>query len=136
PCKLAAADWPLQASHWRSPLTDASRAATHCGLAAGSTATFCNRLLTLKALAVVGRPCKGPGCGLLPLQVAWSWPATPVRGVAVVNRHCRGLGHGRSCPFLAAFVVKIQQECVERFYAVQSHHTQFKNQSFTRKPWL
>ncbi|RWW12999.1 hypothetical protein GW17_00023311 [Ensete ventricosum] len=50
----------------------------------------------------------------------------PCRGLAVAGRPCRGLGYGRPPPFLATFAVKMQQERVERFYAIQSHHTQFK----------
>ncbi|RRT60123.1 hypothetical protein B296_00035592 [Ensete ventricosum] len=37
-----------------------------------------------------------------------------------------GLGRGWPPLLLAAFAAKTQQKHVERFYAIQSHHTQFK----------
>ncbi|RZS26193.1 hypothetical protein BHM03_00059499 [Ensete ventricosum] len=41
------------------------------------------------------------------------------------GRPCMGAGRDWP-PLLVAFAAKIQQECIERFYAIQSHHTQFK----------
>ncbi|RWW16419.1 hypothetical protein GW17_00019700 [Ensete ventricosum] len=48
------------------------------------------------------------------------------RGLAVGGRPCMGVGRGWPPLLLAGFAAKMQQECVERFYAIQSHHTQFK----------
>ncbi|RRT75783.1 hypothetical protein B296_00005896 [Ensete ventricosum] len=41
---------------------------------------------TLAGLAVIGRPCKGAGHGLPPLQVAWLWSAALVEDLAMVDR--------------------------------------------------
>ncbi|RRT70730.1 hypothetical protein B296_00013885, partial [Ensete ventricosum] len=74
-----------------------------CGLAVGNVAPLraglgCSRSpLCLGPLAAAGRPCKGAG-----------------------------RGHARLPLARASFVAKTQQECVERFYAIQSHYTQFK----------
>ncbi|RWW36871.1 hypothetical protein BHE74_00058077, partial [Ensete ventricosum] len=54
-------------------------------------------------------PCMGPW---LPLQGAWPWPATPARGLPMASHPCKWHGRGWP-PFLAAFIVKTQQECVE-----------------------
>ncbi|RWV83824.1 hypothetical protein GW17_00054522 [Ensete ventricosum] len=76
-------------------------------------------------------------CGWLPLaggMVAagrplalgpWLQSTAPLQ---VVDRRCKGTGRGHARLPLAraSFAAKMQQECVERFYAIQSHHTQFK----------
>ncbi|RWV82045.1 hypothetical protein GW17_00056486 [Ensete ventricosum] len=80
---------------------------------------------------------RSPACGLLPLRVAWLQPTGPCsrpgRGWLALHGGWLwvagppwGVGHGWPPLLLAAFVAKTQQERVERFYAIQSHHTQFK----------
>ncbi|RWV95313.1 hypothetical protein GW17_00042068 [Ensete ventricosum] len=61
------------------------------------------------------RPLKGPS-------------RSRPRPLQVVSRPYRGAGRGpaRLPPLLAAFAAKMQQECIEQFYAIHSHHTQFK----------
>ncbi|RWW49094.1 hypothetical protein BHE74_00044783 [Ensete ventricosum] len=72
-------------------------------------------------------PCRGPWPQpTTPLQVAKLWPVSSARGLAVANHHCRGPGRGRPPSFLVAFVAEMQQERVEQFYVMQSHHTQFE----------
>ncbi|RWW81724.1 hypothetical protein BHE74_00009857 [Ensete ventricosum] len=68
-----------------------------------------------RALATTGCPYSRPGCGWPHLQRAWSMASHP----------CRWHGYGWP-PVLAAFTTKMQQERVERFYAIQFHHMQFK----------
>ncbi|RZS22617.1 hypothetical protein BHM03_00055419, partial [Ensete ventricosum] len=64
-------------------------------------------------------------CGLaIPVVPAGAAPAG--RGLAMGGRPCMGAGRGWLPLLLAAFAAKTQQEHVERFYAIQSHHTQFK----------
>ncbi|RRT68350.1 hypothetical protein B296_00020499 [Ensete ventricosum] len=55
--------------------------------------------------------CRQPP--LLATTLVGTWPCCPYRGP----------GYGRPPPFLAVFNAKIQQECVEQFYVIQSHHT-------------
>ncbi|RWV86505.1 hypothetical protein GW17_00051596 [Ensete ventricosum] len=64
--------------------------------------------------------------------MGWPWlqPVAPLArglgcGIVVGGRYYMGAGRGRP-PLLAAFAVKTQEERVERFYMIQSHHTQFK----------
>ncbi|RWW00676.1 hypothetical protein BHE74_00013092 [Ensete ventricosum] len=62
------------------------------------------------ALAAANRPLAG-GLG---------------RSLAVGGRPSMGACRGWPPLLLASFAMKIQQKHVERFYAIQSHHTQFK----------
>ncbi|RWW59928.1 hypothetical protein BHE74_00033106 [Ensete ventricosum] len=104
--------------------------------------------------AAYGSPAAGPLCGrhtesgcargqLLPLRdvapasgvglpdgLVLAAAGSPLvgglsRGLAMGGRPCMGAGRDWP-PLLVAFAAKIQQECIERFYAIQSHHTQFK----------
>ncbi|RZS23259.1 hypothetical protein BHM03_00056159 [Ensete ventricosum] len=74
--------------------------------------------------------CRRPPCGLLPLAGAAGLPFG--LALAAANRPLggglgRGLAMGGWPPLLlAAFAAKTQQERIEQFYAIQSHHTQFK----------
>ncbi|RWW17489.1 hypothetical protein GW17_00018581 [Ensete ventricosum] len=52
----------------------------------------------------------------LALAATWPWVAGLAWGQAVAGRPL----------LLCAFAAKTQQERVERFYMIQSHHTQFK----------
>ncbi|RRT35899.1 hypothetical protein B296_00013539 [Ensete ventricosum] len=54
----------------------------------------------------------GVGPSLLPLVAAWPWATGPAWGWLPL--------------LLVAFATKTQQERVERFYVIQSHHTQFR----------
>ncbi|RRT34885.1 hypothetical protein B296_00033275 [Ensete ventricosum] len=72
-------------------------------------------------------PCRQEPCprvatttGDCPCKGLWPWPTTPIGGLTM------GSWPWPHTPFLIAFAVKIQQERVERFHAIQSHHTQFK----------
>ncbi|RRT31877.1 hypothetical protein B296_00058536, partial [Ensete ventricosum] len=78
------------------------------------------------------RPCRlaagDRACGWRFCPCGRRWPpfrAGPGRGLAVGGRPYIGAGRGWS-PLLIFFAAKMQQERVERFYAIQSHHTQFK----------
>ncbi|RWV78833.1 hypothetical protein GW17_00060128, partial [Ensete ventricosum] len=98
PCGLVAGSRHLRSGRGWLPLAVALRAAGPCGLAF---------------------PCRGPGRSRPPL----------CRGaLAATDRPCKGAGcgHARLPLVRASFVAKIQQECVERFYAIQSHHTPSK----------
>ncbi|RWW50690.1 hypothetical protein BHE74_00043030 [Ensete ventricosum] len=64
-----------------------------------------------------------PGYGRSPLLAALDACDRPYRGLAMAGRPYRGPGYGHPPPFLTAFATKMQQVCVERFYAIQSHHT-------------
>ncbi|RZS25819.1 hypothetical protein BHM03_00059075 [Ensete ventricosum] len=55
------------------------------GLATGSTATFCKRLPQQKALAAIGRPYKGAGYGLPPLQGVSPWLVALAKGLAMAG---------------------------------------------------
>ncbi|RRT34167.1 hypothetical protein B296_00053582, partial [Ensete ventricosum] len=73
-------------------------------------------------------PASGTG---LPCGVALAAASRPlVEGLgydlAVGGRPCIGAGRGWRPLLLATFAMKTQQECIERFYMIQSHHTQFK----------
>ncbi|RWV81803.1 hypothetical protein GW17_00056745, partial [Ensete ventricosum] len=84
----------------------------------------------------VAAPCKGPGrsrsCPRTAAAPAGGRPScTMAMRVAAL---CRGPGRSRRPPcrwpghawlplLLIAFAAKTQQERVERFYAIQSHHT-------------
>ncbi|RRT35728.1 hypothetical protein B296_00053498 [Ensete ventricosum] len=48
------------------------------------------------------------------------------RGLVVGGRPYMGASRGWPPLVLTTFTAKMQQERVERFYAIQSHHTQFK----------
>ncbi|RWW12803.1 hypothetical protein GW17_00023515, partial [Ensete ventricosum] len=74
-----------------------------------------------------GCPCKGVlAVADHPLTGGLSRSRLPLAvSLAMGGRPCMGAGRGWS-PLLAVFVAKMQQECAERFYAIQSHHTQFK----------
>ncbi|RWV97983.1 hypothetical protein GW17_00039192 [Ensete ventricosum] len=55
--------------------------------------------------------CKGPWPQSAdPLQVARSWLATPVGGLAVASHPCKWLSHGRLPLVRITFAVKTQQE--------------------------
>ncbi|RRT31882.1 hypothetical protein B296_00057071 [Ensete ventricosum] len=79
-------------------------------------------------------PCSLPLCGRRatpPLQATAPVGDHPLwvglgHGLAVGGRPCMGAGRGWSSILLAAFAAKMQQEYVEQFYVIQSHHTQFK----------
>ncbi|RWW71190.1 hypothetical protein BHE74_00021081, partial [Ensete ventricosum] len=93
-------------------------------------------------LAVADRARRRCPCRLLPRQAALplrvaaapSGAGLPYglalaaadRGMAVGGMPFMGAGHGWQPLLLTAFAVKMQQECVERFYAIKSHHTWFK----------
>ncbi|RRT44212.1 hypothetical protein B296_00050430, partial [Ensete ventricosum] len=67
----------------------------------------------------------------LPFGLALAASSRPLagglsRGLAVGGWPCIGAGHGWTHLLLAAFAAKTQQEHVERFYTIQSLHTQFK----------
>ncbi|RRT57973.1 hypothetical protein B296_00036450 [Ensete ventricosum] len=78
-------------------------------------------------------PCKR-AAGSRPLRAGHSSPcpqAPPLwaglgRGLAIGGRPYMGAGRGWSPLLLVAFAAKMQQKCVKRFYAIQSHHMQFK----------
>ncbi|RWV77162.1 hypothetical protein GW17_00062051 [Ensete ventricosum] len=55
-----------------------------------------------------------------------------VAELALTGHPCKGAGRGHAWLPLAraSFAVKTQQECVERFYVIQSHHVQFKTNLF------
>ncbi|RWV82343.1 hypothetical protein GW17_00056163, partial [Ensete ventricosum] len=67
--------------------------------------------LATAGLAVGGRPSMGVGRGWPALHGGWPWVASPAWGLAVA-----------SYPSLLPSLRK----CIERFYAIQSHHTHFK----------
>ncbi|RWW15301.1 hypothetical protein GW17_00020869 [Ensete ventricosum] len=103
PYGLAAGSHHLRPGRWPQPVVPTGllslRVAAPCRGPGGSQSLFCRG-----ALAVVGHPLQ------------------------VVGRPCKGAGHGHArLPLTrASFAAKTQQERVERFYAIQSHHTQFK----------
>ncbi|RRT34191.1 hypothetical protein B296_00032153 [Ensete ventricosum] len=80
-------------------------AAAPCGLPAGVGASHARYPLA-----------GGLGRSWLPLAA----------NLAVGGRPCMGAGRGWLPLLLAVFATKMQQEHVERFYAIQSHHMQFK----------
>ncbi|RWV81205.1 hypothetical protein GW17_00057398 [Ensete ventricosum] len=88
----------------------AARAAAPCGCAAG------NRPL---------RPGRSRSCLRGCCHCGWPLSVAPLQ---VAGRPCKGAGRGHArLPLVrASFTAKMQQERVERFYAIQSHHTQFK----------
>ncbi|RWV83091.1 hypothetical protein GW17_00055349, partial [Ensete ventricosum] len=105
------------------PRSDRGRAPPPCGL----------------ALVANGRPFAG-GLAVVGRSIAWwPWlqPAAPCRGsgsnrpppcrgaLFAADRPCKGAGRGHArWPFArASFATKMQQERVERFYTIQSHHT-------------
>ncbi|RWW10112.1 hypothetical protein GW17_00026361 [Ensete ventricosum] len=119
PCGLAMGGSPLRAGHWQPPLA-------HAILQPAPLRTpRCGRLPPLQA-------GHSPLCPQVPpLRVAAPVDGRPLRvglgrGLAVGGRACMGVGRGWPPLLLVAFTPKIQQECVERFYMIQSHHTQFK----------
>ncbi|RWV84718.1 hypothetical protein GW17_00053548 [Ensete ventricosum] len=84
-------------------------------------------------------PC-GLAAGLRRPLAGWPWsqPAAPLKGAlpqSIAPLH-GGLGYSRPplqggwpwpypvAPCRDSFAMKMQQECVERFYAIQSHHTE------------
>ncbi|RWW47074.1 hypothetical protein BHE74_00046985, partial [Ensete ventricosum] len=102
-------------SYWRPllPMTVLAggihgRGAAPCGLIAGG-AYACKhhprrRQPCPRAAAIAGGcPCKG----------LWPWPTTPIGGLAMAGRPSRGTWPWPATPFIAAFAVKMQQECVE-----------------------
>ncbi|RWV83968.1 hypothetical protein GW17_00054361, partial [Ensete ventricosum] len=126
---------PLQAIALAAklPYAASQRVAAPCGLATGvayaSRHHPCRHQPCPRAIAHAGGcPCKG----------LWSWPAATlagglgrnqlplVVGLVVGGRPCMGVGNSWPPLLLTAFTVKTQQECVEQFYAIQSHHTQLK----------
>ncbi|RZS15969.1 hypothetical protein BHM03_00047896 [Ensete ventricosum] len=71
------------------------------------------------------------GAAGLPFGLALAAASRPLvgglgRGLAMGGRPCMGAGRGWLPLLLVAFAVKMQQECVERFYTILSHHMQFK----------
>ncbi|RWW20974.1 hypothetical protein GW17_00014889 [Ensete ventricosum] len=89
-----------------------------------SLAGFCpceRRRPPLRAAA----PVSGAGlpCGLALVAVGRPLAGGLGRGLAVGGRPCIGVGRGWPPLLLASFTTKIQQERVERFYVIQSHHT-------------
>ncbi|RWW02420.1 hypothetical protein GW17_00034490 [Ensete ventricosum] len=100
----------------------------------------CWRQVWPRAAAPCGRPAAGPLYGRRTASgCAREWlphmrAAAPASGaslpcrlaLAAANRPLiGGLGRGWPPLLLAAFAAKTQQKHVERFYAIQSHHTQF-----------
>ncbi|RWV80368.1 hypothetical protein GW17_00058371 [Ensete ventricosum] len=148
PYRRTVGSHPLRPNCWRSPLVGASRATTPCGRIAGSRPLRPDRewqplvgwpqpvvpaggcypygWLPLADCCPCGRPPITGGLAVAgrPLQVAWPQPVAPLRGGLGCSRSppCRWTGHALLPLLLIAFTVKTQQECVERFYAIQSHH--------------
>ncbi|RRT46530.1 hypothetical protein B296_00021237 [Ensete ventricosum] len=97
-----------------------------------------------RAAAPCGRLTASPLCersiasGYRPLRAllaslsGWPWlqPAAPVQWALAIAWPwvvgTMGAGHGWPPLLLAAFATKTQQEHIQRFYVIQSHHTQFK----------
>ncbi|RWW36990.1 hypothetical protein BHE74_00057949, partial [Ensete ventricosum] len=78
--------------------------------------------LPLRSRPAKGRPPLRPAS--LPLLAQGAVPC----GLIAIGRPCKGAsrGHARLPLARASFAVKPQQEHVERFYTIKSHHTQFK----------
>ncbi|RRT63193.1 hypothetical protein B296_00004017 [Ensete ventricosum] len=79
----------------------------------------------LPRLLVAALVTSAYACWRLPLA-GWPRAASPTGPLAVAGYPCRGPGHGW-LPFLTTFTSKIQQQCVERFYVIQSHRMQIKS---------
>ncbi|RWW15022.1 hypothetical protein GW17_00021160 [Ensete ventricosum] len=92
----------------------------------------CGRRAVGDCRAVGGFPCRW-----LPLQGALAIVDRSLAGgQAVVDRLSMGPGRGWPPSFLVAFVVKMQQERVEQFYAMQSHHTEGREVNRWGRPKL
>ncbi|RRT36398.1 hypothetical protein GW17_00048461 [Ensete ventricosum] len=109
--------YPLWPCSGQPPPVARPRAATSCGRAVG------NRHLR------AGRSRSCPRgycpCGWPPLAGGpWLQSTAPCRWPST----CKGAvrGHARLPLVRASIAAKMQQEHVERFYTIQSHHTQFK----------
>ncbi|RWV97499.1 hypothetical protein GW17_00039705 [Ensete ventricosum] len=102
------------------------RAVPPCAGAAPAGATA---LAVGTAYARRRQPCPwatGDACGC-PVAGGLGRSRLPlVVGLAGGGRPCMGAGRGWPPLLLTAFATKMQQERIERFYAIQSHHTQFK----------
>ncbi|RRT32168.1 hypothetical protein B296_00040359 [Ensete ventricosum] len=70
------------------------------------------------------RPCRLAAAGCPLCRGPWLQPVASLQGaLAKVGRDCRRPGRGRpTILLLTAFVAKMQQEHIERFYTIQSHH--------------
>ncbi|RWW06288.1 hypothetical protein GW17_00030395 [Ensete ventricosum] len=79
------------------------------------------------ALAAAGRPFAG-GLAAADRPFAWGPWLQSVVALQVVGCPFKvaGRGHARLPLAWVSFAAKMQQECVERSYVIQSHHTQFK----------
>ncbi|RWW71059.1 hypothetical protein BHE74_00021224 [Ensete ventricosum] len=103
------AGWPLVASG------ASARRRPSCGHRARSQSPAC-RLLPLRVVAT---------CGLLPMRAAAPLQGglgcsrlALAAGLAVGGRPYKGVGHGWPPLLLTTFTAKMQQERVERFYAI------------------
>ncbi|RWW39434.1 hypothetical protein BHE74_00055242, partial [Ensete ventricosum] len=104
------------------------RAVAPCGLVAGDRPPCRHTAGWPLAVATCARhlaACPFAGTVLQAAAALVSWPQ-PVVPAGAAGRPCIGVGRGWPPILLAAFAMKTQQEHVERFYAIQSHHTQFK----------
>ncbi|RWV82408.1 hypothetical protein GW17_00056094, partial [Ensete ventricosum] len=93
-----------------------------CGLAATGRARgrlFCRRAPPLTGVASLT-------FGLALLATICPLTGGLGHGLAMGAQPCMGAGRGWPPLHLAAFAANMQQEHIERFYAIQSHHTQFK----------
>ncbi|RWV91245.1 hypothetical protein GW17_00046481 [Ensete ventricosum] len=113
---LAAGGIPLRATYSQPPFAGTALQAI---VPAGNYRPY--------GLAVVDR-ARGRLLPPVPYGLALAAAGHPLigglgRGLAVGGRLC--MGAGRSWPplLLAAFATKMQQERVEQFYVIQSHHT-------------
>ncbi|RRT33044.1 hypothetical protein B296_00043810 [Ensete ventricosum] len=108
-----ASESPVTAS-W-VPLSPPRSRSTSPWLAAGGQLA----IAPLQAVAPVGGR---------PLQGAWPQPTAPLQGGLGCSRPppCRWLGYALLSLLLVAFAAKPQQERVEQFYTIQSHHMKFK----------
>ncbi|RWV97400.1 hypothetical protein GW17_00039811 [Ensete ventricosum] len=100
------------------PCQGAATLATGAAAPAGGRAGRSRSCPRATATPVGDRPLQG-GLGCSPPPLAG--------GLAAADRPCKGAGHGLARLSLAraSFATKTQQEHVERFYTIQSHHTQF-----------
>ncbi|RWV80427.1 hypothetical protein GW17_00058304 [Ensete ventricosum] len=102
------------------------------GLAAGGSLAVAPlqaryRQPPLAAWLLAVAPCRLAAAGRAHRRLLPLWMAVPCRGSGR-SRHppCRWSGHALLPLLLIAFAAKTQQEYVEQFCAIQSHHTQFK----------
>ncbi|RWW44280.1 hypothetical protein BHE74_00049976, partial [Ensete ventricosum] len=95
--------------------------------AAPTSASYAREQPRLLAAALVVATAPAGDCPLVggrPCMWPWPQPAAPAGALALASHSYRWHGRGLS-RLLATFAVKMQQECIEQFYMIQSHHTQF-----------